>query len=352
MADGPKGDLASRLKARGLNLPSGSFSAHAAVELASTTAHKALSVSAAEKKQLFTPLAQQGNAAVQAEKRRKTEAEDELLSGVKTTLRKWVQECLARDDKRQRFLEKGVMKCRVQAAWSEGLHERLQGLIAGYGGKLAADGDKENHTRVKWIQTNEKWLVAFDAAAFERFMAAHPEVIDPSDTKLRCFLDDYAGAGGELNSLDEALAKKFGPLRPATVSRARHLLEEVSAKGRKSAKRPRLQEASAGNGELAAMRTVEDVAWAVGLLVPLGLRPEGVEPVLRSPSAVALPTLQALGALTQRKELRELLRATQVGKVVSALRHHPSSDVAAAAKELLAAWKSACASKGAAGAAA
>jgi len=63
--------------------------------------HAPLVTSSREKLQLFTPLAQQGAAAIRAETRLKEAGEKDLLEGVLGTLKSWVQECLAREERRQ-----------------------------------------------------------------------------------------------------------------------------------------------------------------------------------------------------------------------------------------------------------
>merc|ERR1712048_87911 len=187
---GPNTDLSlsERMKERGLALNSSSKSKDAG--------HHQLAVSNAEQQQLFTPLAAQGAKAVEDEKRRKKETEQELLADVKSTLKKWVQECLTSEDKRKKLLEKGRLKCAFQATWSEGLNKKLKGLVENYGGKLVADGEKEGkEKKPAWVTAaelrKEKWLVAFDAAAFENFMRNHPEVVDPPEEGVKNTVRDY-----------------------------------------------------------------------------------------------------------------------------------------------------------------
>ena len=64
------------------------------------TDHVPLGISATEQKQLFTPLVQQGVGAVKAEQQRRKASERDLLEEVHATLKRWVQECLACEEKR------------------------------------------------------------------------------------------------------------------------------------------------------------------------------------------------------------------------------------------------------------
>ncbi|CAK0902628.1 unnamed protein product, partial [Prorocentrum cordatum] len=240
-------------------------------------AHAPLVTSSRERLQLFTPLAQQGAAAIRAETRLKEAGEKDLLEGVLGTLKSWVQECLAREERRNKLLAKGMLKCRVQATWSEGLHERIRRLVATYGGRLAADGEKENApARPAWqLVRAEKWLVGFDAAAFEAFARAHPEVLGPPAACL------HSGSAPL-------------PLRLAEAA-----------------------------------------------LAPLGLRAEGGAPVMWPPAAVAAPILEGLKALEGSPGLHDALRGTRIGKVVNGYRNNPCKEVAQAARDLVASWKAA-----------
>lgn len=412
-AEAPKGDLASRVKSRGLQLPSdapalsgaalglsGGLAARGPKGLPTAPEHRPLEVTALEKRQLFTPLMQQGSSAMEEEKRRRIAFEQDRLTEVKATLRRWVQECLAREDKRKRFLEKGVLKCRVQAKWSEGLHDALKQLIAGYKGKLLADGEKDGSAEKQpaWLPRNERWLVAFDGPAFEAYMAAHPQVVEPPEQRVRSFAEDFVAGQEEpdpkkLLQLGEALEKQFGPLRAPLVERAKHLAEESilsrirkaaaadAAKKDKYKKKPKPADAEAavaaaaaaaaekaaamekkrkereekekknrdGNKrpKVAQMESLADAAWAASSLAPLGMASAEAGsgergPAVRVPSEVAGPLLEGLKALKNSPAFHDALRSTNVGKVVNAYRHHPSAEVAAAAKALLASWKAAC----------
>jgi len=327
--------------------------------------HVPLAVSATERRQLFTPLAQQGAGAIEEERRKKIEGEKDRLKEVKSTLKRWVQECLAREEKRKRLQEKGVLKCRVQAKWSEGLHDNLKQLIAGYKGKLTADCEKENgggapgrpgEKHPAWLPRSERWLVGFDAAAFEAFMVAHPEVVEPPEVKVRLFVEEFVASdsrvdGSRLKQLCEALEAQFGPLRQPLLERAQALAEDAVAirtkKGtkRKDAAAEKEQAASAKRprAEVPRIETVRDAAWAASALAPMGLGGEGGSSLLvRVPAAVAAPILEGLRALEGTPTFHDALRSTPVGKVVNGYRHHPSAEVAGVAKDLVAAWKAAC----------
>lgn len=406
--EAPKGDLASRLKNKGLQLPSEvpslshtsasaslsgglGFSVNSASSSRGSKArggaaasgrgagavgsaaappgvpeHHMLSVSEAEKRQLFTPLAQQGTGAIEEERRRKAEGEKDRLKEVKSTLKRWVQECLAREEKRKKLQEKGILKCRVQAKWSEGLHESLKQLIAGYKGKLSADCEKENNGGTpgkpgekypSWLPRNERWLVGFDAAAFEAFMVAHPEVVEPPEPKVRLFVEEFVASDARvdkarLKQLCEALEAQFGPLRQPLLDRAQALAEDAVAlrtkKGTKRKEAASEKEQAAGakrpKAEAPKIETLQDAAWAASALAPMGLGGEGgsSSPVVRVPAVVAVPVLEGLRSLEGVSIFHEALRSTPVGKVVNSYRHHPSAEVAAVAKDLVTSWKAAC----------
>lgn len=394
----PKGDLASRLKGRGLELPSeapalggglgllsgglpfdtraassgsnGSGKARgsgSAAGAAHGPVHVPLGGPSAETKRLFTPLAQQGASAIEEERKRKVEVEKDLLKEVRVTLKRWVQECLAREEKRQKLLAKGLLKCRVQAKWSEGLHGALKQLIASYGGKLAADCEKENGgaggkfegKSPAWLPRNEKWLVGFDAAAFEAFLEAHPEVLEPPEARVRTFAEEFVARDNHLEAarateLCKALEARFGPLRQQLLERAKCLAEDaIKARLGPQAKKGTKRKEAPGEKEQPAtkqprpdapqMDRVEDAAWAAAALAPMGLQ-EGSSsaPLVRVPAALALPLLDALLALEGSPSFHNALRKTQIGKVVNAYRGHPKQGVAQAARDLVASWKAAC----------
>jgi len=321
-------------------------------------------VSEAEKRQLFTPLAQQGHGAIEEERKRKAEGEIDRLKEVKSTLKRWVQECLARDEKRKKLQEKGMLKCRVQAKWSEGLHEKLKQLIGGYKGRLMADCEKENNGGApgkpgekfpSWLPRNERWLVGFDAAAFEAFMQAHPEVVEPPEAKVRLFLEEFVASDTKvdkdrLKKLSEALEAQFGPLRQPLLDRAQALAEEsITSRTKKGTKRKdaasEKEQLSGGKRPKVEVRieTVQDAAWAASALAPMGLGGEGSSgPVVRVPAVVAVPILEGLRSLEGLPVFHTALRSTPLGKVVNGFRQHPSSEVATLAKDLVTAWKAAC----------
>mmetsp|Transcript_44446 Transcript_44446/g.126845 ORF Transcript_44446/g.126845 Transcript_44446/m.126845 type:complete len:411 (+) Transcript_44446:58-1290(+) len=392
--EGARGDLAARLKRRGLELPgelpvpaggatllsgglpttsksgraragAGTAERGTAAAAVTSAAHAPLGVSSIEQKQLFTPLAQQGSDAIEEERKRKAESERDLLHEVRSTLRRWVQECLAREEKHQKLVEKGMLKCRVKAKWSEGLHENLKQLIKRYGGKLAADCEKENSTdnasgrtqgaKPAWLPRQERWLVGFDAAAFEAFMEAHPEVVDPAENKVRTFVEEFVANDTRLEAarkeeLRQALEGRFGPLRRALVERAAGMAQDAIAVRKKGTKRKdgaadkESVQAKRARAEAPRIAGVQDAAWAAATLAPLGLRGEvsSATLVARVPAVVALPLLEGLRALEGIPEFHEAMRGTPIGKVVNGYRHHASAEVVQAARELVAGWKAAC----------
>lgn len=361
MGDLPMGDLAERLKSKGLSLISAAPAplggseplkaaslggGDAAARAAARAAPTPLGMSKSEKRDLFTPLQGQGEKALKKEKVRQLEGEEELFQSFQNTLRKWVQECLARDGKRDKLIEKGALVCRLQAKWSEGLHGKISKYVKGYGAKLAAEGEKNDVKRVAWLPSNEKWMVGFDIAALEAFAEAHPDVVEPPCAHVRNVVDDLV-AKGQIPSSPEALTQvlegRFGPLRKACVDRARYL-----AKAKKGSKRkggPGTDPESAANPRKTSMEALEDVTWAVSTLAPVGLRPDSGELVLRAPAAIVVPIFEALRALEDRTDLVQLLKDTGLGKVVAAYRHHPNQKVANMSRDVVNSWKAACKKK-------
>lgn len=379
----PKGDLASRLKERGMDLPSEmpsltSLGGNGSTRLllrrgdpiapisstSSTSApvHAALSVSDAEKKRLFTPLSEQGVGAVEQEKKRREAGERDLLQEVRITLKKWVQDCMARDEKRQKLREKGWLKCRVQATFSEGLHEMMKELIARYGGALCADSekDKDNKATPSWIVRKEKWVVGFDPAAFETFIEAHPEVIDMPESQIRTFVEKFvwdADADNiKIRDLYTALEGKFGPMPQSLKNRVKPMAAEVvgqkiKAESKQKGKKPNEKDGPAAKRQKTAggppsrLQNTADVHWMKDILAPLGLREDGGGPFVRCPTSLVGPLLQELKSLRTMEEFHEILKSTQIGKVVNSYRHHPSPKISQEAKELVAGWRDAATSR-------
>jgi len=342
-SDGPLGASSSHAKAKRTAASAGAVKGSSAAAPAplSAPAPAPLGLSQAEKRSLFTPLAEQGQSAIKQEQQRQLQSQGDLLKGVEATLVRWVQECLARDEKRDKLVEKGMLKCRVQAKWSDGLDESLKQLARGYGAKLAVDGGKENAEKhPEWLRLarNEKWLIGFDAAAFETFLAAHPETLDAPCPQLRVLAEGHAESVAKSPQvLSDALFARFGPLRHATMERARKfaLMTKRGAK-RKGGPGGRPEEEQ----WKARIEWPEDVAWAAATLAPMGLRPTG-EPLVRVPASAALPILEGLGILASMPDLVRLLRDHGLGKVVSGYRHHPKPEVAKVAKDLVSSWRAA-----------
>jgi len=384
---GTKVDLASRLKDKGISLPSASAAPvplsggiPVAPQNSDTagvgTVHAPLSVTSSEKKQLFTPLANQGSKAIEAEQKRKAESEQDLLNGVRNMLKRWVQECLVKDDKRDKFLEKGSLKCRVQAKYSEGFHDKLKKMVNGYGGQLIADwetkaaggknGSQDGGKKPPgWLPRDEKWLVSFDVAAFESFMRSHPEVVDPPAAKVRGFVDSFLQnidvEAIRIKDLFQALETKFGHVRKAVLDRAKQMAADVINRraeeemkpgvkrkidGAKGAPGPKKKKTTPKDeSKEARIETAEDVTWATATLAPMGLRDKDGDPIMRSPASISLPILEGLKALENMEDFRNLLKSTQIGKVVNNFRHHPSPEVSSAAKALVVGWKTRAAQK-------
>jgi hypothetical protein len=376
----PQGRLVDRLKGRGLemsNTLNGVSISSASPSMPSVGLHAPLSVSSIEQKQIFTPLIQQGGRALEDQKKRREVGEQELLESVRITLKKWVQECLSSDEKQQKIRERGVLKCRVKAQWSDGLDRKLKDLVASYGGKLAADGEKDGATKAPaWATAaelrTEKWMVGFDASAFEKFMKAHPETVDPPDPQVKAFVREFIAKVDlqtmKVKTLFEAMQAKFGHLRRPLLDRVKGIASDeitlfqeklariASAKKKESEQSESTRAflksmgraSSMGLGrkkvvkkDVVTIRRPEDVVWAEATLAPMGMRPDSDEPVVRSPAPVAVPILEGLTSFQDIPEFKELLRSTKIGKVVNAFRHHPNGEVAKAAKELVNGWKAA-----------
>jgi len=342
----PKGDLSSRLGGRGLELP-GELPSLAHGSLSVAPVRRELGVTAAEKRQLFTPLTEQGKGAVEAEQKRKEASEQELLEGVLIRLKQWVQESFAREDKCQKLKEKGVLKCRIQARWSESLHKQLQQLVARYGGRLMADVAKGKEA-APWVLRNEKWLVGFDLAAFEAFLTFHPEVLDPPDIKVRDFVDAFIKKADintiKIKDLKDALEAKFGPLRKALLDRVPNLARDAIEQQDIDSKNPKKRKVTTlvvdkGAEKRARIETAADVNWAAAALAPLGLREDNNELVLRCPPAVAMVFLEGLTSFKDHSDFRKTLQNSPIAKVVTAYRHHANRDISRAARELVAAWR-------------
>eukprot|EP00811_Abedinium_folium_P002711 NODE_1248_length_2548_cov_6.370095.p1 GENE.NODE_1248_length_2548_cov_6.370095~~NODE_1248_length_2548_cov_6.370095.p1 ORF type:complete len:664 (-),score=188.60 NODE_1248_length_2548_cov_6.370095:318-2309(-) len=71
-----------------------------------------------------------------ARKRRERVLEDEI-SNANATMKRWVQECLARDERRLRLLEKGVLRFQVHNPYSKAFHSRLSHILSSYGATVA-----------------------------------------------------------------------------------------------------------------------------------------------------------------------------------------------------------------------
>jgi len=349
------GSLAERLKEKGFQLIDEHPPAPRHTRLAAP--HRELTISASEKRQLFTPLEQQGAKAIQVEVQFQKECGKDLLKGVRKTLVSWVQECLANPEKRQKLHEKGLLKCRVQAQWSKELNNDLHAFIEGFGGRIAASCEKENgEARPAWEKyaaRTEQWMVGFSAAAFESFIQAHLQVLGPSDCQLRDFIEDYSRKVdlevNTIRALLEALETQFGPVTQTLKNRAKQLAAEIVnnlAEERRRGSRKR--EASDAGGAAkrprtaVGLRTPEDAAWAADMLAPLGLKPGSNELVAKPPVAVLSPILAGLKTL---EPSADQLRSSKLGVIVGSYRHHSSPDIARVAKELVTCWKAACLAK-------
>ncbi|CAE8658766.1 unnamed protein product, partial [Polarella glacialis] len=81
-----------------------------------------------------------------------------------------------------------------------------------------------------------------------------------------------------------------------------------------------------------------DVVWATSVLAPLGFKQDG-DLLIKPPSSVALPVLRGLKTLDFFPSLKNLLKSSQVGKVVNCLRRHSDPEVVRTSRDLLDGWK-------------
>jgi len=392
-----KEPLAARLKEKGADLmgdvaPLSAMRAElSSGGVSALTSHAELGTAKeqAVQKRLFTPLALQDTKAQQDEKKRKEQAEMAVVDTVRKTLRKWVQETLSQEElgqKRQAFMKKGILKCKVKATWSEGLHEKLKELVAEYGAKLMADGEKANgdgKSATPWLARNERWLVGFDVAAFQRYINKHPEVVDPPEEKVRHQVDEFMESVDvqtmRIRDLYEHLAGRFGPLRRQLLERTRQMAGECierrsEAEARELAKKSGKRKAEAqlgreipsakkgpaagkGKGKGGANKEIGkpkarienhfDAIWAAGTMAPLGLWPDGSPeagtPVVRASVTVLAPILEGLKEVHKLDGFREILKRTGLGKILNSFRHHPVGEIAKTCRELVANLKVACA---------
>jgi len=352
--------LADRLKQKGFQLPDEAppVPLHSKIhsKVTAVGAHRELTISSRERVQLFTPLETRGSKAIKVEEKINKDCEQDLLKGVRKTLINWVQMCLANPDKRQQLHEKGLLKCRVQAQWSKDLNSDLHAFVEGFGGRIAANCEKENSasTRPAWenyAARDEKWIVGFDVAAFENFMKAHPRVLGPSDCKLRQFIEDHSRKVNVDNStlrvLYEALEAQYGPLAESLKTRAKHIAAEAVnslSEERKSGSKRRDANDAGGPSKRGrvGLCSAEDAAWAAEVLAPLGMTPGSNVLAAKPPVDVMTPIMAGLRHL---EPSAELLKSTNLGIIVANYRQHPSPEIAGAAKELVAAWKAACLAK-------
>ena len=356
----PSGALAKRLQALGLEataaLPGGPGG-----ELPGGEQPAPLAQTAAEKR-VFTPLAQQGE-------KRKEDAPQDVFSHVKSTIKRWVQESLAREDKRKKLLEKGMLKCCVQAQWSEFLHEKLKELVSGYGGKLISDTEKDKSKDKDkdsaevpedkppaYLPRKEKWLVGFNLKAFEACLRDYPDLMGPVNNSLKTFVDSYCAVpGSEAKNIKElyaALEEKYGPLQWSVLDRAKMIATEVMNAKMEAGEAGKWQKRSAdgkpkgkGKGkvveEVPTLTTEVECKWAASILAPLGLNQDG-SLVIWCPASAALPVLKGLQALSGTDHIQKVVRNTPIGKIVNAYRHHSNNEASKLARELLGAWKAAC----------
>eukprot|EP00406_Dinophysis_acuminata_P062842 CAMPEP_0179291004 /NCGR_PEP_ID=MMETSP0797-20121207/42116_1 /TAXON_ID=47934 /ORGANISM="Dinophysis acuminata, Strain DAEP01" /LENGTH=342 /DNA_ID=CAMNT_0021000071 /DNA_START=51 /DNA_END=1076 /DNA_ORIENTATION=- len=339
--------LAERLKEKGADLPDGKQLPN--LPGLAIVSHAELSISDREKKQLFTPLEEGGQQAIQAEEKFKRECEQDLLKEVKTTVIRWAQECLANHEKHKQLQEKGMLKCRVQARWSKELNQNLHTFFENLGARIAASCEKDNAASErpaweKYAARDEKWIIGFNVSAFDSFIKVYPQCLGPIDVKLRDFVEDYCRKVNletcTIRAVFDALEARYGPLMRSFKNRVKGVLAEVVTSIEEERRRSSKKEGGGRGGGGASKRprlspaadpgltTAEDAAWAAEVLAPLGLRPGGGEPLVKPPPAVLAQVLAALRALAPTTAL---LKATNLGIIVGHYRQHPSQEVSGVA---------------------
>lgn len=203
-------------------------------------------------------------------------------------------------------------------------------------------------------------LIVFNAAAFENFIAVHPDVVDPQDHLVIEFIRDYVDRiDAESTSVKvwkEAMKKQFGELRSARMARSKSFLTHFIKMKTQAFNNPKAKAKAKMEGELARKaggrnlqdlqvdpRCVllrssrdcgkEDVEWTVSILAPMGFKEDG-DLVIQPPVTLALPILRGMRTLETWEGLAELLLVTQAGKVINSLRRHRNKEVAELARDV------------------
>jgi len=209
-------------------------------------------------------------------------------------------------------------------------------------------------------------IIGFDAAAFQVYIAQHPEVVDPAPDKIREFLEQFVKNADletvTLKNVYNEVEKKFGPVRRALLGRVKQITTESIQKRTAADEKakstvvkdkvtvgqpaPEPFKVNKGTGreeyKRARIECPEDVTWAAATLAPFGLSADTGEPLVRAPPSVALPIMCGLSEFENMECFREQLVKTQLGKVVNAFKASPAADVAKVARELVTNWRLAC----------
>jgi len=210
--------------------------------------------------------------------------------------------------------------------------------------KVAAVASSASAARPSWEQhlgaRDEQWVVAFNAAAFERFIKAHPKVLGPMDARLKQFVEEHILKVNvqdvTVRMLLEACHNKFGPCSPTVKNRIKQCAAEIVQKVSKYPAAKKNKEAKQPVKVTSTLTSNLDAKWAAEVLAPLGLLQGKEQLAATSPASVVLPILEALRTLNPTKDL---LKETELGIIVNLYRQSQTPEVAAAAKELIASWK-------------
>merc|ERR1712012_1144042 len=125
--------------------------------------------------------------------------------------------------------------------------------------------------------------------------------------------------------MPQSFKNRVKPMAADVVSQK--LKAEAKEKGKKTKEKdgpptPKRLKA-AGATTPSRLQNTNDVMWVKDILAPLGLREDGGGPIVRCPASVAGPLLQELRSLRFMENFHEILKSTQIGKVVNSYRHHP-----------------------------
>eukprot|EP00403_Amphidinium_massartii_P003623 CAMPEP_0178379292 /NCGR_PEP_ID=MMETSP0689_2-20121128/4867_1 /TAXON_ID=160604 /ORGANISM="Amphidinium massartii, Strain CS-259" /LENGTH=1492 /DNA_ID=CAMNT_0019999389 /DNA_START=14 /DNA_END=4489 /DNA_ORIENTATION=+ len=207
-------------------------------------------------------------------------------------------------------------------------------------------------------ESGTPWTVSFTPAALERFTASYPQTWEPPNSAVRKCLTDLIDTVDlqktSLPALIPKLLKLTGTLRkswfqgklPALV------IEAVTRKDKElKHKKERLDgqqqvkwqpKSTSAEDKCSRIEEEHDLDWAMSTLAPFGFKAEQEHELqLLPPVQVALPILRGLRQANVKVDwFRKRVKHSSLGKIVGALRQHPSAEVADLSKEILSHWRS------------